>query len=352
MVYRTIVWGTGNLGKVAIRAIARRGDMALVGVGVHSAEKAGLDAGVVAGIQPLGVTTTTDVDALIALKPDCFAYAGPGEARDSTVIGKLARFLEAGINVSTVSAVGLMHPPSWRADRRDVLEAAAAKGGVTAYSAGLEPGFAGDHFPLVLTMMSETIRSIRVQEIFRYDGYPVRQMLFDILGFGMPMEYKPPLAEPAAQIANWAGSLHKMAERLGAKLEDVRTTFEKMVTPRDLHVAAGVVEAGTVGAIRFETIGVIGGRDAIVIEHINRMADDLAPEWPNAARNGTYRVLIEGSPNMTCDLVMGRPETFSPEGRVATTMLMVNAIPFVCDAPPGLLTSVDLPFSTPRDVFE
>jgi len=263
----------------------------------------------------------------------------------------LVRLLEAGINVSTVSAVGLMHPASWRADRRQALEAAAAKGGASAYSAGLEPGFAGDHLPLALTMMSETISSIRVQEIFRYDGYPVREMLFDIMGFGMPVDYHAPMQEPQAQIGTWGGSLHKMAERLGAKLETIRCTFDKIVTPRTLHVASGTVEAGTVGAIRFETIGVVGGRDAIVIEHVNRMADDLAAEWPNAHRNGTYRVVIEGSPNMLCDLVMGRPETFSPEGRVATTMLMVNAIPYLCQAPPGLLTSVDLPFNTPTHVF-
>lgn len=350
--YRVVGWSTGNLGKVAIRAITRRPDMELVGVGVHSPEKAGLDAGVVAGIEPLGLKTTADMGALIALKPDCVVYSGPGESRDPEVVSKLVRFLEAGINVVTVSSTGLMHPPTHRADLRRALEAAAAKGGATAYSTGLEPGFAGDHLPLMLTMMSETVRSIRVQEIFRYDGYPVREMMFNGMGFGMPMDFQPFIAKPEVQVATWGGSLHKMAERLGAKLDDIRCTFERMITPRTLEVASGTIEAGTVGAIRFETIGVIGGRDAIVIEHINRMADDVAPEWPTAARNGTYRVIIEGSPNMVCDLVMGRPETFSPEGRVATTMLMVNAIPYVCDAPAGLLTSVDLPFSTPRHVFD
>ena len=352
MIYQTVVWGTGNLGKVAIRAIARRPDLVLTGVGVHSADKAGLDAGVIAGIAPLGVTTTMDPEALIALRPACVAYAGPSEARHPEVFGHLVRFLEAGINVTTVSAMGLMHPATWRADRREALEAAAVRGGATAYSAGLEPGFAGDHLPLVLTMMSETVRSIRVQEIFRYDGYPVREVLFNLMGFGMPMDYHAPMTDPQAQIATWGGSLHKMAERLGTRLQDIRCTLDKVITPRDLHVASGTVEAGTVGAIRFETIGVVDGREAIVIEHVNRMADDLAPHWPNATRNGAYRVVIEGSPNLLCELVIGRPETFSPEGRVATTMLMVNAIPYVCDASPGLVTSVDLPFNTPKHVFE
>jgi hypothetical protein len=351
MTYRVVVWGPGNLGKVAIRAISRRPDMELVGVGVHSPEKAGQDAGLLAGIGPLGLTTTADIDALIALKPDCVAYTGASEIRDPEVISKMARFLGAGINLATTSSYGLMHPPSQRADHRHALEAATAKGRSSAFSAGLEPGFGGDHLSLVLTMMSETVDSIRIQEIFRYDGYPGVHTIFKVMGLGMPLDYQPLMADRDLQIATWGGSLYKIAERLGVELDDIRCTWDRVVTPRTIEAVAGTIEAGTVGAIRFETIGVVNGRDAIVIEHINRMADDLVPEWPSAVRNGTYRVVIEGSPNMVCNLEMGRLETFSPEGRVATAMLMVNAIPYLCEAPPGLLTSVDLPFNTPRHVF-
>jgi 2,4-diaminopentanoate dehydrogenase len=112
-------------------------------------------------------------------------------------------------------------------------------------------------------MMSETVESIRVQEIFRYDGYPAAETLMHGMGFGMPMDFKPTLARPEAQTATWGPSLHKMAARLGAEIEVVRCTFEKQITSRRLKVAMGVVEAGTVGAIRFETIGVINGRDAL-----------------------------------------------------------------------------------------
>lgn len=352
MAYRVAVWGTGNIGKVAIRAIARRPDFELVGVGVNTPEKAGRDAGELAGLEPLGVKATLGIESLIALKPDCIAYAGTSATMDPEVDDKLARILEAGINVSCTTSASLMHPPSAPPALRAKLEAAAAKGRASAYATGIEPGFAGDHLPLMLTMMSETVRSVRIQEIFRYDGYPVAAMMQQGMGFGMPMEFTPALARPEAQAATWGPSLHKMAEHLGAKIDEIRCTYEKQVTPRELKVAMGTIEAGTVGAVRFETIGVVGGRDVFVIEHVNRMADDVAPDWPYAARNGTYRVLLEGSPNLACDLVVGKPETFSPEGRVATTMLMVNAIPYVCDAPPGLLTSTDLPFNTPRHVLE
>ena len=103
-----------------------------------------------------------------------------------------------------------------------------------------------------------------------------------------------------------------------------------------------------VGAVRFETIGVVDGRDAIVIEHVNRMAPDLCPEWPTADRDGTYRIIVEGNPNMSCDLQVGLADTAGTEGMVATTMRIVNAIPYVCDAAPGLVSSLDLPLTTPR----
>jgi hypothetical protein len=135
------------------------------------------------------------------------------------------------------------------------------------------------------------------------------------------------------------------------QLDTIRETYEREITPRRLEVAAGVIEAGTVGAIRMETIGVVDGRDAIVIEHVNRMAPDLAPHWPTAERDGTYRIVVEGTPSMQCDFTVGTAETASHEGMIATAMRIVNAIPAVCDAPPGLVSSLDLPLTLPRAAF-
>src|ERR1700733_7641174 len=72
---RVVVWSTGGIGSIAIRAIQRRSDLDLAGVWVHSDEKAGKDAGELAHGKPIGVIATNDADALIALKPDCVVYA-------------------------------------------------------------------------------------------------------------------------------------------------------------------------------------------------------------------------------------------------------------------------------------
>ena len=196
--------------------------------------------------------------------------------------------------------------------------------------------------------MSESITSVRTQEIFRYDEYPVTFMMFDVFGFGKPMDYTPLMSYDGAQLTTWGPPVRMVAHALGVELDGIRETYERRVTDRTLEVAAGVIEAGTVGAIRMETIGVVDGRDAIVIEHVNRMADDIAPDWPTADRDGTYRIVFEGNPGMQCEMTVGTAETASAEGMVATTSRIVNAIPYVVDAPAGLVSSLDLPLTLPR----
>jgi hypothetical protein len=339
----------GGVGKATVRAVARRPDMELVGVGVYSPEKAGLDAGTYVGIEPLGLAMTADIDALIALKPDCLTYSGVSDSRDPAMVARLARFLEAGINVTTPCCYGLIHPPSQRLDHRQMLEAATAKGNSSAHAVGLEPGFAQD-LALLLTPMSDTVRTIRIQELWSYDRIPTAHTIFTTMGLGMPMDYQPLVAESAWCVAIMGGSMRKIAHRLGVEIEDFRWTFEKAPTSRTVEVAAGTIEAGTVGATRFQLIGMVDGREAIVIEHVNRIARDVAPEWPIAATDAVYRVIIEGRPDISCELVLGRPD--DNEGSVATAMLMVNAIPYICEAPAGLLTAQDLPYSTPKHVFQ
>jgi hypothetical protein len=156
---------------------------------------------------------------------------------------------------------------------------------------------------------------------------------------------------PGVQSSAWAPPVRMVADHLGAELDEIRETYDKRVTDRTLQVAAGTIEAGTVGAVRFETIGVVEGRDAIVIEHVNRMAPHLAPDWPQPDVDGTYRIRFEGDPELACDLRLGAPGDASAAGMVATTMRVVNAIPHVCTAAPGIVTATDLPLTLPLDPF-
>ncbi|MEX2254707.1 MAG: dihydrodipicolinate reductase [Acidimicrobiia bacterium] len=349
---RIVQWSTGGVGQVAIAAIAARRDLELVGVWVHDPAKVGRDAGELVGRNALGVTATADGDELLALEPDCVCYSASGESRPSEAIDDYCRMLAAGIDVVTTSIAGLLYPAAFDATDVSRIEDACRRGDASLYVSGIEPGFAGDHLVLTLATLSQKIRSVRTQELFSYAGYPVAFTMFDVFGFGKPLDHRCLMELPGVQASAWGPPVRMVADALGAELDEIRETYEKQATDRTLDVAAGTIDAGTVGAVRFETIGVVDGRDAIVIEHVNRMAPDLAPEWPTSMRDGTYRIAFDGEPSFTCELQVGGDQGPSEAGMVATTMRVVNAIPYVCAARPGILSSTDLPLTLPHDALD
>lgn len=359
--YRVVVWATGGIGSIAIRTITRRSNMDLVGVWVHSPDKVGKDAGELAYGEPIGLAATNDADALIALKPDCVVYAASGPERDALAVPDYVKLLEAGINVVTTSTTRLVNPHAYQpAEWRDQLAAAAKQGQVSLYASGIEPGFAADYLPLVLTTQSSAIEKIHSFEIGLYDDYGVPDIMSDALGFGRPMEYQPWIGFPGAISGEWQGQIRLIADALGVEVQEMRETFDRAVTDRTLQVAMGTVEAGTCGAIRMRAIGVVEGREAIVIEHVTRLAHDVAPDWPTGIGDLSYRVMITGDPDLDCTMAatLRHPAragiagmTSGAGAMVATAMRVVNAVPYVVAAQPGLLSSVDLPLTIPQHAF-
>ena len=350
---RIAVWSTGAVGSLVLRAAHRRPDLDVVAVWAHSPDKAGRDAGEITGIGPIGVVTTDSLDAVVAARPDCVVYTASGPELDTTNMPVYEALLRAGVNVVTVSSPGLMYPPAFDAGMTSRLADAATAGGASLYGSGLEPGFVGDQLVAVLSTVCDTVDSVRTQEIFRYDTYANDFLMFDVFGFGRPLDMMPLMQLSGSQLHAWGPPVQYVAAALGVQLDDIRETYERRETPRDLTVAAGLIPAGTCGAIRMETIGVVGGRDLIVIEHVNRMAADLAPDWPDAARDGTYRITVEGTPSFMCELTFGGADgaDASEHGLVATAMRLLNAVPYVVAAPPGLVSSLELPLTTPRHVL-
>jgi len=353
-VTRVVVWSTGGVGSIAIDAIRRRPDLELVGVWVHSPDKVGKDAGELAGIEPLGVRATHDADALIALAPDAVVYAASGPDRDGAAVPDYLRLLGAGINVVSTSSTSLVYPPSYFApDWRDQLETAAKSGGASFYVSGIFPGFASDQLALLMTTQSKNIGTITASEVALNDHYPVADVMMDGMGFGRPPDFSPMLSTPGFIEMAWKAPIYLIASGLDVEVERINGSLDREVTDRDIEVAFGTIQAGTCGAVRTRAAGVVNGREAIVIEHIIRMARDVASDWPTSECDATYRVDIEGDPDVHCVLTLGEAEGHGA-GRAAmtaTAMRVVNAIPYVVDAAPGLLSSLDIPTTLPRHVF-
>jgi 2,4-diaminopentanoate dehydrogenase len=348
---RTVVWSTGGVGSIAIDAIGHRPDLELVGVWVHSHEKVGKDAGVLAGGDPIGVTATNDADVLIALRPDCVVYAASGPDRDAGAVPDYLRLLEAGINVVSTTSTSLVYPPAYYSvEWRDQLEAAAKSGNASFYASGIFPGFGSDQLALLLTTQSKTIQSIKVTEVALNDHYPVADVMMDGMGFGRPLDFEPMLKTPGFIEMAWKAPIYLIAAGLGVEVEEVHGSLDRRTTDRDIDVAFGTIKAGTCGAVSTRAAGVVNGREAIVIEHIIRMAREVAPDWLTSEFDATYRVDIEGDPDIHCAMNLGESEGHGA-GRAAmaaTAMRVVNAIPFVVEAPAGLLSSLDMPNTVPR----
>jgi 2,4-diaminopentanoate dehydrogenase len=152
----------------------------------------------------------------------------------------------------------------------------------------------------------------------------------------------------------WKAPIYLMAKGLGVEVEEIRGSLDRQLSDRDIDVAFGTIPAGTCGAVRTRAAGVVNGREAIVIEHVIRMARDVAPDWPHSECDATYRVDIAGDPDIHCELTLGEAEGHGA-GRAAmtsTAMRVVNAIPYVVDGPAGMLSSLDLPMTLPRHAFD
>src|SRR3984893_7255928 len=358
---RVAGWATGGIGSIASQAIQRRPDIELVGVWVHSEEKVGKDAGELANGEPIGLAATNDGDTVIGLKPDCVIYAASGPERDALAIPDYVKLLEAGINVVTTSTTRLVNPHLYEpAEWRDRLVAAGKQGQVSLYAAGIEPGFAADYLPLVLSTQSASIEKIHAFEIGLYDDYGVPDIMSNALGFGQPPDYQPWISFPGAIAGEWQGQIRLIADALGVELQEVRENFDRAMTNRTLNVAMGTVKACTRGAIRMQAIGVVDGREAIVIEHVTRPVHAVAPDWPTGLGDLSYRFAISGDPDIECTLAatLKDPRRAGVAGMksgagamVATAMRVLNAVPYVVAAQPGLLSSVDLPLTIPRNAF-
>ncbi len=352
MKYRVIQWATGHVGKHALRAIARHPELELVGLWVSSDGKAGKDAGELCGAGRVGVTATRDADALLALDAHCVSYAAATDYRPIEAIEDMCRILASGKSLVTSSFVPLIYP--WHAipEFAKQLEAACQQGKTSFYCSGIDPGFSPDTLPIVLSSLSERIDSVRSQEIFNYATYDQPQTLFEVMGFGKPPGTPVPLLIPGSLTLAWGPSVRMVADALGVDLDEIRQWHEVAVADAAFDIPCGHIAAGTVAGIHFEVSGIVRGKPVIVVEHVTRLRDDIAPDWPQGSGPGTYRVTIEGMPSMRCDLQIGfNSPDHNIDGCVATAMRLVNAIPAVCRATPGVKSWLDMPVIAGRNTL-
>jgi len=350
MSFRVIQWSTGNVGRCALRQILDHPELQLVGVFVTSEAKDGQDAGSLCGRPPSGVCATRNAAALLGANADCVVYTATADRRPFDAVKDICEILASGKNVVSSSVVGLVDPRALGDRVTAQLEAACAKGTSSFFTSGIDPGFANDLLPLLLSGLCGTWEEIRVQEIINYASYAQPEVLFDTMGFGAPLDARPLILTPGALRFAWGGTIKLLAQGLGLTLDEIREFHERRPAAKRLDIQGRAIEPGTMAALRFEVQGIVRGEPVLVVEHVTRLDDDLAPEWPRG--NGSYRVLVTGVPGMRCEFEFWDEHgDHAVGGVVLTATRLVNAIPAVCEAPPGLLSALDLPLITGRGLL-
>ena len=297
MVIRVAQIGTGNVGRHALTGILANPQFELAAVWVSSKEKAGLDAAeLVDSTEPTGIKATSDLDEVIAAKPDCAVYTAMADNRLPEALEDYRKLLAAGINVVGSGPVFLQYPYGVIPDELITpLEEAAREGNSSLFVNGIDPGFANDLLPAALAGTCQHIEQVRCMEIVDYATYDNATVMFDIMGFGKPLDEIPMLLQPTVLSLAWGSVVRQLAAGLGITLDEVVEVYHREPAPEDFQIASGFVPEGTAAALRFEVRGLVGERAVVVLEHVTRLRDDLCPDWPQPAQpGGSYRVEITG----------------------------------------------------------
>jgi hypothetical protein len=350
MPYRIIQWGTGNVGTHALRMILERPDFVLAGVRVYNPAKVGVDAGEFLGSGPTGVRATDDVDALAALDADCVCYTALGGTLDGGkhALDDICRLLASGKNVvsSAVEDFAYLTPDvalrSSGADAYERLTEACRVGDVSFFHVGINPGFAMDLWPMQLTRLCGRIDTLRVSEIVDMSRYTSMHMVRNAIGFGLPPEASAPIDRafsPAAQSPFYL-SMRMLADVLGVELDEVKYHREVAAADRDLSIAAGTIEAGTVAAMKLHLDGFLHGRAAVAFEWIWRVDQDVAPQWP--VGDSRWILHIDGDPTVDSEITLATTRDAGRATSLSVATLLLNAVPTVCKTGPGLINNLTL----------
>ncbi|MGE2717074.1 diacylglycerol kinase [Mycolicibacterium litorale] len=358
MAIRVAHVGTGNVGRLALAALLGNPAYELTAVGVSSDAKVGKDAGELAGVDRItGITATKGLDAVLATEPDCVVYCAMGDTRLPEAMADCRRILEAGVNVVGSAPGVLQYPWGVIPDKYiDRVEDAARQGNASIFVNGVDPGFANDLIPFAFASTCSSIEQVRCMEIADYATYDGAEVMFDVMGFGNQIGDLPILFQPGVLSIAWGTAIRQLAAGLGIEVSEIRDSVEQEPAPEDFDVAVGRIAEGTVAAVRFLIEGFVDGGDdrpAIVIEHVTRLRDDLRPDWARPAQpGGSYRVEITGEPSYAVDICpTSRKGDHNHAAIVAAAGRIVNAIPAVVAAPPGIRTPLDLPLITGRGLF-
>ena len=342
MTYRIVQWTTGNVGRRSVRAIDAHPELEIVGCFAYGDDKVGQDVGVLAGIDPIGILATNDINALIKLAPDCVNYNPLWPDVDV-----MCRLLKSGIHVATTAAFITGH--GLGADNQNRIEAACREGHSAIFGSGMNPGFA-NLLGLVSAGICDRIDRITVTESVDASGYASAETQQSV-GFGHPITHPGLHGMVEKGTAVFGDGVYMMADALAVELSEVKCETQFAVATQNHDLGFMRIDEGCVAGVQASWHGLVEGRSIIELKVQWKMGQHMEPDWP--LEHG-YIVKVEGSPEVRTKLEIRPPrgfegktfEDFMQLGMIITAMPAINAIPHLCRAEPGIRGYGDFPLLT------
>lgn len=334
--YRVAQWATGNIGTQAMKAVIDHPRMELVGLWVHSEAKVGKDAGELGGLgRTVGVKATHSIDDILAARPDCVLYMPQYLNLD-----EVCRLLESGVNIVT-SVVEFHDPDGLEPEMKARVEAACQRGGASIHATGSSPGFISETLPFALTTLSRRVDGYTIDEFADVSSRDSPGMIYEVMGFG-----KAPSAVDERSVMHirhsFGQSLMHTAKALSMPLDRIEASGEVGTARQRVQIAAGVIEAGTVAALRFTVSGYRGDKVAMRFRANWFCTTDVEQDWDLRAASG-WRVLVEGDPPLEVNISFPcSVEDYPKISPGFTAYPVVNAVPALCEAAPGIRTAAEL----------
>jgi 4-hydroxy-tetrahydrodipicolinate reductase len=338
--YRVVQWATGNIGTRSLREVIRHPSLDLVGLLVYDSAKDGVDAGLLCGEKPVGVAATTDPGMVRALDADCVLYMPRAMDLDDVVA-----LLESGTNVVTTCGEFFDGGRPLGDERRGRVLAACARGHASVYSTGSSPGFITDALPFALLSLQRRVDLIEIDEFADLSQRNSPNLLFEQMGFG-----EPPASYDAKRssylLGSFGPSLGVLAEAAGRPGDSWTSTGEVAAARQTTQLAAGELAAGSIAAQRTTIVGRSDGADVVRFSPTWYCTTDVEPAWD--LRPTGWRVRVHGDAPLDVGLAFPIPvEELGSVTPAYTANRPVNAVPYVCVAAPGILSTADLPPITP-----
>ncbi|MFJ3776248.1 dihydrodipicolinate reductase [Streptomyces sp. NPDC090075] len=353
--YKIAQWATGDTGRRALREVIRHPSMDLVGVFVYDEAKEGKDAGELCGEEPTGIIATRDRQAILDLGADCVIYmpraTGSGHTRagltQNQLLDDIVPLLASGTNIVTTCTDLLARGVRLGAEGQARVREACEKGKSSIWPSGSDPGFFTETFPFALLSVQRRIDLIELEEFGDLSHRPSPHMVMEQMRFGKPVEGWDPDRRKTHLYGEYQPALTVLADAAGLDVDEWTATGGVSAAREDTEIVSGLIEAGTAAAQKVVISGLSRGVEMIRFTQYAYVTRDLEPAW-ELGETG-WRLRIHG--DAPFDIAMPLPvplDDLADHVPAYNANGPVNAIPYVCAARPGILTTEDLPPILPR----